>query len=247
MNRPIRVGTSGWHYDHWRGVFYPKELKTSEMLRFCSSRFASIEINNSFYRLPAKKTFSQWRKLTPGDFLFAVKASRYITHAKRLKDPKRSTQRLFSAAAGLGPQLGPFLFQLPPRWRRDCDRLQNFLAALPSGRRYAFEFRDPAWFHPEIYDVLKMHGASLCVSDLAGHQSPRIITAPFVYMRLHGPAMQKYCGCYTDAQLRLWLEYCHACFEQGAEEAFVYFDNDQAGYAALNAQKMLAIIDQERA
>jgi uncharacterized protein YecE (DUF72 family) len=208
------------------------------MLEFYCRRLKTVEVNNSFYHLPARQTFRQWKEETPPDFLFAVKASRYITHMKKLKDPEEPLELFLSHAAGLASKLGPVLFQLPPRWGRNAARLKDFLGALPRRRRYAFEFRDPSWFHPEIYSLLGQYNAAFCVFDLAGQESPRPLTANFAYLRLHGPAAQKYAGRYSQSQLRQWLRAAEEWLEQGAREVFVYFDNDQAGFAALNAQEL---------
>ncbi len=239
----MHVGTSGWHYPHWRGPFYPERLRAEEMLTFYCGRLRTIEINNSFYHLPAPQTFCDWQRQTPKEFLFAVKASRYITHMKKLKDPQKPLQLLLSHASELKKKLGPILFQLPPRWGRDTERLRVFLEALPARHRYAFEFRDPSWFHGEIYALLEKHNAAFCVYDLAGQKSPRELTADFAYLRLHGPAEQKYAGCYTRKQLRGWLASGWEWVERGARDIFVYFDNDQAGYAALNALELQDMID----
>jgi uncharacterized protein YecE (DUF72 family) len=241
----VRVGTSGWHYQHWRGHFYPQRLRNDQMLAFYCQRLATVEINNSFYHLPAQKTFRAWKEATPGEFLFAVKASRYITHMKKLKDPAASLEKFLLHAEELGGKLGPILFQLPPYWRRDAGRLMEFLAALPRGRRWAFEFRDATWFHPEIYSLLEQYHAAFCVFDLAGQESPRMLTTNFAYIRLHGPSQAKYAGCYTPAQLRAWLGSVQEWLAQGAREAFVYLDNDQAGYAARNAQELQEMVRAE--
>lgn len=234
----IHVGTSGWHYEHWLGPFYPQELKAREMLRFYCQRLRTVEINNSFYHLPAPETFRLWKRETPPDFVFAVKASRYITHMKKLRDPEASLEKFLLHAGELGRKLGPILFQLPPHWGRDALRLRDFLQALPKDRRCAFEFRDTSWFHPETYSLLEQHRAAFCVYDLAGQQSPRVLTADFGYLRLHGPAEFRYAGRYTRAQLRAWLHLAMSWLEQGAREIFIYFDNDEAGYAALNALEL---------
>lgn len=234
----IHIGTSGWHYAHWRGPFYPERFAGEDMLRFYCQRFRTVEINNSFYHLPAKKTFRQWRQHTPRGFLFAVKGSRYITHMKKLKDPRAGLRKFLSHAEGLGPKLGPILFQLPPRWGRDAGRLKDFLSALPRKHRYAFEFRDPSWFHRETYDLLEKHRAAFCVFDLAGMESPRPATTDFAYLRLHGPSEHKYQGRYTRKQLEGWLKTMQDWQRQGARRVHVYFDNDQAGYAALNALEL---------
>lgn len=236
------MGTSGWHYPHWRGPFYPETMKSNEMLAFYGQRLATVEINNSFYHLPARETFRLWREQTPASFVFAVKASRYITHMRKLKGPREPLGKFLSHAQGLGSKLGPVLFQLPPRWRCDTSRLKDFLQVLPPQRRFAFEFRDPSWFHPAVCDLLEQHQAAFCVFDLAGVLSPRALTADFAYLRLHGPAEQKYAGSYTRAQLRVWLAACEEWIKRGAREVFVYFDNDQAGYAVRNALELRAMI-----
>lgn len=238
MAERIQVGTSGWHYAHWLGPFYPENLRADEMLGFYAKRLATVEINNSFYHLPSRETFRMWREATPDGFTFAVKASRYITHMKKLKDPRAALGKFFRHAGQLQEKLGPILFQLPPRWHRNTERLRDFLEILPTGHLYAFEFRDPTWFDEEIYELLRRHGAALCAYDLAGTESPLLLTANFGYLRLHGPSEQKYAGRYTPAQLRRWLTVCEGWLEAGAQRVFVYFDNDQAGFAARNAVEL---------
>jgi len=245
MKARLRVGTSGWHYPHWQGPFYPEKIRGEQPLSFYCQHLQTVEINNSFYHLPAQETFRSWKQATPSDFLFAVKASRYITHMKKLKDPGQSLEKFLLHAAELGSKLGPVLFQLPPHWGRDAARLRDFLRALPKQYRCALEFRDPSWFHPEIYALLEKHNAAFCVFDLAGQQSPRLLTADFAYLRLHGPSEFKYAGRYTRAQLRAWLRCAREWVTQGAQEIFVYFDNDQAGYAALNALELEQMVGAE--
>src|SRR5579883_2485944 len=172
MAEKILVGTSGWHYDHWKGPFYPQQARSDELLDFYTRRFSTVEINNSFYHLPSRKTFSAWRDATPPAFTFAVKASRYITHMKKLKDPEKALEKFFSCADGLGSKLGPILFQLPPRWKRNAERMRDFLAALPENHRYAFELRDPDWFHGEIFSLLEKHYCALCLSILPVRNRP---------------------------------------------------------------------------
>jgi uncharacterized protein YecE (DUF72 family) len=235
MSEQVHVGTSGWHYKHWCGPFYPETLRPDEMLKFYSERLRTVEINNSFYHLPSPDAFRKWRDETPGDFRFAIKASRYITHMKKLKDPEQSLKKFLLHVEELGGKSGPILFQLPPHWKRDALRLKDFLRALPKHWRYAFEFREPSWFHQEIFSLLEQHNAAQCIYDLAGYQSPEEVTARFTYVRLHGPSAYKYAGRYSHALLRSWLHRVEEWFKQGSREVFVYFDNDQAGYAALNA------------
>src|SRR5215211_6295706 len=187
MNVGTYIGTSGWHYDHWKGPFYPSGLPEAALLEYYADRFGSAEINNSFYRLPEKKTLRRWREAVPEGFLFSVKASRYLTHMKKLKDPLEPLERLLDRVSVLETKLGPVLFQLPPRWRSNPERLQALLEILPENHRYAFEFRDPSWFDGEVYGLLAEHGAAFCVYDLDGRTSPKEVTADFAYVRLHGP------------------------------------------------------------
>ncbi len=241
METRLHVGTSGWHYEHWRGPFYSQNLSADAMLGFYAQRLGTVEINNSFYHLPTAQTFCGWREQTPPGFLFSVKASRYITHMKKLKDPEPALAKFLAHAAKLEEKLGPILFQLPPHWRVNLERLEAFLATLPSGHRYAMEFRDPSWFAREVYDALERRNVAFCIFDLAGEQSPEVLTADFAYVRLHGPAEWKYAGRYSKTQLRRWLELARGWFGQGACEVFIYFDNDEAGYAALNAMELRAL------
>jgi uncharacterized protein YecE (DUF72 family) len=234
----LHIGTSGWHYSHWRGPFYPQDLQDNKMLGVYARHFRTVEINNSFYRLPRRQTFGSWRDDAPSGFIFSVKASRYITHIKKLHDPKPATRKFFEHVRGLGKKTGPVLFQLPPRWHSDAGRLQTFLETLPRRYRFAFEFRDHTWFNAEVSDLLREFNAALCVYDVAGQQSPKELTASFAYLRLHRPAEKKYSGRYTPPQLRQWLNQCREWLESGARQVFVYFDNDQSGYAALNAMEM---------
>lgn len=236
----IHVGTSGWHYGHWVGPFYPADINKKDFLAYYSRFFHTVEINNSFYRLPEKKIFEQWRDTVPEDFFFAVKASRYITHMKRLKEPGPALDTFFERANGLGDKLGPVLFQLPPHFSLNIGRLKDFLEALPESYRYAFEFRDQSWFCAEVYRALKEHGAAFCTFELAGVQSPKEITAGFTYIRLHGPGAA-YSGRYTTEALKEWANLLSGLSEQGIE-CYCYFDNDESGYAAQNALELQALV-----
>jgi uncharacterized protein YecE (DUF72 family) len=240
----IHIGTSGWHYDHWKGPFYPANLPKSKMLAYYARHFKAVEINNSFYRLPGRKTFAEWRETAPGSFVFAVKASRYITHMKKLKDPSETVPRLLDAVTALGANLGPILFQLPPRWKIDPARLREFLESLPAGFRYAFEFRDPSWFDDRVYEALHEMGAAFCIYDLAGRLAPQEITADFIYIRLHGPGAA-YQGQYDANTLAGWAGACSAWLNQD-KEIFCFFDNDQAGYAAQDALRLQEMIEGEK-
>lgn len=237
----IHIGTSGWHYDHWKGPFYPQDIKTEEMLGFYAGRFRVAEINNSFYQLPAEETLKTWRDLVKSDFCFAVKASRYITHMKKLKDPKEPLKNFLKRIKILGDRLGPILFQLPPKWKCNPGRLEEFIGQLPGGLRYTFEFRDPSWFNEEIYTLLREVGAAFCIYELSGNKSPREVTADFVYIRLHGPE-GAYEGSYAQGTLAGWAGALSTWARQG-KEIFCFFDNDQNGYAAQNARSLQEMID----
>ncbi len=234
MNCDIRIGTSGFHYKHWKGRFYPPRTPDAKMLDYYVQHFDTVELNNSFYRLPTPEAFDAWRDATPPNFIFAVKASRFITHNKKLKDPENALDNLLPRATRLGPKLGPVLFQLPPHWRVNADRLRGLLEILPRDVRYAFEFRELSWLTPEIDSILKKFNAAFCIYELAGYHSPLTITADFAYIRLHGPDPGKYQGSYSDEKLRMWARQI-AAWERHLAAIYVYFDNDQNGYAAANA------------
>lgn len=237
----IRIGTSGWHYDHWSGPFYPEDLRKDEFLDYYAGQFQSVEINNSFYRLPSEKTLVRWREGVPDGFIFAVKASRYITHMKKLKDPQEPVSNFVQRVKLLGGKLGPILFQLPPRWNVNAKRLQSFLEVLPQGYRYAFEFRDPSWFDAGVYELLKGHGSAFCMYDFDRRLSPKEVTADFVYVRFHGPE-GPYQGQYDTETLAGWAGAFSTWAGQG-KEIFCYFDNDQAGYAAHDAMRLRQMLE----
>lgn len=239
----IYIGTSGWHYPHWVGPFYPQTLSKKDLLSFYTRHFHTVEINNTFYRLPSQKTLEAWREGVPKGFLFACKASRFITHMKKLKDPETSTQRFFDVIQVLGPKLGPILFQLPPRWKVNVERLESFLKVLPRQYRFAFEFRDDSWFQLETYSLLRQYHAGLCVYHLAGRCSPIEVTADFVYIRLHGPG-DSYQGKYGVKGLRPWANRCAEWADDG-KDVFCYFDNDQAGYAVKDALELQKLVDRK--
>lgn len=237
----VHIGTSGWHYNHWRGPFYPEDLPSARMLPWYTQHFDTVEINNSFYRLPTTEALAAWCRETPREFCFAVKASRYITHNRKLKDPEESNHKFFSQIARLGRRLGPTLFQLPPSWKLNLERLEEFLAALPRKRRYVFEFRNPTWNVPPVYEALRRHNAAFCIFELAGFQSPIEITAEFTYMRLHGPG-GAYQGSYSQEHLKSWANRIKT-WRTELRHVFVYFDNDQSGFAAQNALQLKRMLE----
>src|SRR6185312_2975523 len=241
MKTDIRIGTSGFHYKHWVGNFYPAKTAASKMLNYYVQHFDTLELNNSFYRLPTVEAFQAWKDSTPRNFVFAVKASRFITHNKKLKDPENALDNLLPRAEHLGKKLGPILFQLPPKWKVNPERLQGLLKILPREHRYAFEFRELTWMKPEICQILRKHNAAFCIYELAGYHCPLEITADFAYVRLHGPTQGKYQGSYSDERLREWADWIrkHA---GNLKAVYVYFDNDQAGYAAQNALTLRSMV-----
>ena len=234
MTCDIRIGTSGYHYKHWQGPFYTTGIPDSKMLEFYARHFSTVELNNTFYRLPTESAFDDWRRSTPSYFVFAVKASRFLTHNKKLKDPQNALEKLLPRIVHLGTKLGPVLFQLPPKWHVNYDRLQALLQLLPTSLRYAFELRDPTWIKPEIDELLATFGAAFCIYELASYQSPLTVTADFAYVPLHGPGSGKYQDSYDEKRLRRWCSQIQA-WAKTLKAIYVYFDNDQAGYAAQNA------------
>jgi uncharacterized protein YecE (DUF72 family) len=240
MPTKVHIGTSGWHYKHWCGPFYADKLPVAKMLPCYIEHFDTVEINNSFYRLPTEETLASWYRQTPHGFCFAVKASRYITHNRKLKDPKETPKKLMDVIGTLKGKLGPILFQLPPSWRVNAERLEEFLAELPRQHRYAFEFRNATWNVAPVYETLRRHNAAYCMFELAGFQSPIELTADFTYVRLHGPG-KAYQGDYSAEALRTWAQRIEAWQEQ-LKHIFVYFDNDQAGFAAKNALELRQMV-----
>jgi uncharacterized protein YecE (DUF72 family) len=232
----VRIGTSGWHYRHWRGAFYPPDLRTSSYLPFYARRFDCVEINNSFYRLPSREGFAAWRRAVPPGFAFAVKASRYLTHLRRLNEPAAGISRLVSAAGGLGERLGVVLFQLPPGWKVDAGRLAAFLEAWPRHLPAAWEFREPSWYTDAVYELLAAHGAALCLHDMGGRRTPDIVTAAHVYLRFHGPT-GAYGGSYDDATLDERSAAIAAWADEG-RQVWAFFNNDQGTCAVGDASRL---------
>lgn len=210
------------------------------MLGWYCERFDTVELNNTFYHLPKANSLRSWRDSTPANFCFAAKGSRFLTHMKKLKDPEAGLKRFFDCVEILQHKLGPILFQLPPNWQVDVERLEIFLNCLPTYHRYAFEFRNESWNVPEIFDLLRKHNAAYCAFHLAGFQSPLTITADFAYVRLHGPG-GKYQGSYDDPTLRGWADRI-SLWERDLRSIYVYFDNDEAGYAAGDAVRLRGLL-----
>ena len=231
------MGCSGWNYTSWRGRFYPRELPASRWLEFYATRFDTVEINNSFYRLPPRSTFEEWRAHVPSRFLFAVKASRFLTHLKRLLDPEEPVERLVASASGLGRRLGPVLYQLPPTLKLDLPRLDHFLRTLPrssSGARLpVVEFRHPSWYVDATFELLARRRVTLCLHDKQGSAITGPVVGPFTYVRFHGTS-GRYHGSYSRRQLERWA---HVLAEQrdAGRRVFAYFNNDPEAVATKNA------------
>ncbi len=229
----VIVGTSGFQYRHWRGRFYPAGLPQDRWLEFYAAKFRAVELNITFYRLPPPATFAEWASRVPDDFVFAVKASRYLTHLRRLLEPEDPVGRLMEGASRLGRKLGPILIQLPPGMRAAPDRLERTLAAFPPGVRIALEVRDRSWFSDEIRDVLTRHGAALCLTDSSYRRSPIWRTADWTYLRFHGGWANPQ-PCYGRAALDWWAR--RAADGWGpAADVYAFFNNDPAGCALRDA------------
>ncbi|HKD97406.1 MAG TPA: DUF72 domain-containing protein [Micromonosporaceae bacterium] len=228
----IYVGTSGWMYDDWRGRFYPADVPRKAWLEFYAGAFATVEINNAFYRLPGRDTFEAWHSRVGGDFRFAVKMSRYLSHIKRLRDPVEPVARFMSRATGLGDRLGPLLLQLPPTMRRDAGLLDATLAEVPAGTRVAVEPRHPSWWHGDVRGVLESRGAALVWADRRGRPvTPLWVTAGWGYVRLHEGRARPWPG-YGRAALDSWV---HRIGAFGGGDVYVYFNNDPGGAAVRDA------------
>lgn len=237
----IAIGTSGWSYASWRGPFYPPDLAQPAWLPWYASQFATAEINGSFYRTPTEAAVKAWRAATPPDFVLAWKASKFITHWKRLKDSCDTSLALMEQRARLlGPKLGPILFQLPANFRADRERLAQFIRMLPRRRRFAFEFRHPSWFVPEVFELLADNDLALCIGDHHSAASPWVRTAHWVYVRGHGPT-GRYRDTYPEARLRAWARQIGRWRREG-RDVFVYFDNDQKSAAPADARRLRDLI-----
>ncbi|MCU1229391.1 MAG: hypothetical protein JWO97_2275 [Acidobacteria bacterium] len=230
----IRIGTSGWHYKHWIGRYYPEDIKPAGMLAHYLRDFDTVELNNTFYQLPKEESFDAWRDATPRDFLFAVKGSRFLTHMIKLKDAERGLVNFIPRAQRLGAKLGPILWQLPPRWNVNVERLEEFLQRLPPEHRYSFELRNETWMTDAVFELLQKYNAAFCIYELAGYHSPIELTADWTYVRLHGPTTFKYQGSYSDRQLAKWAERIES-WKKKMKAIYVYFDNDDSAYAIDNA------------
>jgi uncharacterized protein YecE (DUF72 family) len=240
-----RIGCSGWNYAAWRGAFYPVGLPPAKWLEYYVQYFDTVELNNSFYRLPERETFASWERRVPADFVFAVKASRFLTHMKRLRDPAAPIERLLSRVEALGRRLGPILYQLPGSMTRDVERLRTFLAVLPrtlhgQGLRHVIEFRHPSWYVEDILALLEHHEVAICLHDKQGSAIAESRVGPFMYARFHGTSGM-YRGSYDRTALEPWADRLAA--EAGAGRAvYAYFNNDPDAVAVANARELRQMV-----
>ena len=232
----IRIGTSGWYYDHWRERFYPADLPKSKWFEYYARYFDTVEINNTFYHLPKEQTLQRWHDIAPKNFLYAVKANRYITHIKKLKDSAEPLERLFERVGLLKSRLGPILYQLPPSLHKNLDLLETFIKLLPRRKTAVFEFRHESWYADDTYELLDKSGTGFCIHDMPGKESPRIVTGGIIYIRFHGTT-GRYSGSYPTSQLQdraKWLK------DQARKvrAIYVYFNNDEHAHAIKNAKQL---------
>jgi uncharacterized protein YecE (DUF72 family) len=236
----IRIGTSGWSYAHWRRVFYPESMASKRWLSYYVRYFDTVEVNNSFYHLPGQSAFEKWRAEAPSGFVFAVKANRFITHMKKLKNVDDALSLFVERAGILGRNLGPILFQLPPNLRFDAARLKDFLDQLPQRRRFVVEFRNATWINEKMVDMLKSKKVALCIHDLLDIDCPRLMTSSFSYFRFHGFS-EKYGGSYPKRVLTDYAETMVEMISRG-RDVYAYFNNDAFGYALKDAVRLRKLV-----
>jgi uncharacterized protein YecE (DUF72 family) len=238
----IHIGTSGWNYGDWRGRFYPPDLPAKQYLGFYARQFRTVEVNYSFYHLPRPSTYENWAAQVPDGFVFAVKASRWITHIRRLEEVEDKWRNFLANATVLGEKLGPILLQFPPSFKANAAALGAFLAATRKPLRLAFEFRHASWFDPGILELLRHYQAALVVADSERYpQAPALRTGPFTYLRFHGPA-ELFASSYSDDQLRAWSSRIKTWLSDGAA-VYAYFNNDFHGHALANARTLAGFLD----
>ncbi|MGQ9731073.1 MAG: DUF72 domain-containing protein [Candidatus Zipacnadales bacterium] len=245
-NRPtigrIRIGTSGWAYPHWRGTFYPPQLKSGEFLVAYSQQFETVELNYSFYRKPSGSALSKWFATTPEEFLFSAKAYKHLTHRLQLADATEVLEDLLARLRLLGNKLGPVLFQFPQSFLLNLERLESFLVLLPSSMRFTFEFRHPSWFTERVYELLHQYSCALTIADSPTFPQAFEVTGDFVYCRLHGNRVL-YSSSYTEKELEEWAERAQTWSTSG-RDVFVYFDNDFHAHAPHNALQLRQLLGQ---
>jgi len=236
MPLPYYIGTSGWHYDDWRDRFYPEKLPKAKWLEFYGSYFTTVELNNSFYRLPSETAFATWYDSSSSNFTFAVKVSRFITHIKRLRNTDEAVDNFITRAKVLEKKLGPLLYQLPPNMHRNDEVLESFLSTLPHGMKHVFEFRHQSWLEEKVFEILHRYNAGLCVFDMPSLSCPLVATTDFAYIRFHG-STGLYSSCYTDEELAHWAKRL-ANLAANLKEVYIYFNNDVEAFAVRNAKTL---------
>jgi uncharacterized protein YecE (DUF72 family) len=244
----VHVGCSGWQYKHWRGDFYPAGLPQARWFAHYALTFDTVEINNSFYRLPPPETFDRWKEQAPSRFTYAVKASRFLTHMKKLTDPEEPLHRLLSRAARLGPHLGPILYQLPPRWPVDVDRFEHFLKAMRRVSRdlrisapHVVEFREASWYNERVFALMERHRVTLCLHDMQGSATGTMVVGPQIYVRYHF-GTSRYGGRYNDRRLEMWADWLAGQAAAGTD-VYAYFNNDTGGHAPRDAVRLRSLLD----
>lgn len=237
----IRIGTSGWVYDDWKGRFYPADVGSEAMLPFYAQTFDTVEVNNTFYQLPSADSVDGWRERSPEGFLFAVKMNRYVTHRKNLLEPEEPVARFLDRVGRLDRKLGPVLVQLPPHWHVNVERLRSFITLLPQDRRYAFEFRHRSWYINEVYEALETGECAFCLHDHEDAPSPTEITADFIYVRFHGTE-GGYHGEYAEEALAEWARKFAGWEEEGLD-VYAYFNNDWQAHAVENGKRLRRLLE----
>ncbi len=235
------IGTSGWHYEHWRDRFYPEKLVKPKWLEFYAGHFNTVELNNSFYRLPSEAAFATWRDSSPANFTFAVKVSRFITHIKRLRNTEEAVENFISRARILGGKLGPLLYQLPPNMHRNDEVLESFVSTLDRGLKHVFEFRHQSWLDDSVFEILRRYNVGLCVFDMPSFTCPVVATADFAYVRFHG-STGLYWSCYSDEELADWAKRLVE-LAVNLKAVYIYFNNDAEAFAVRNAITLRAFLE----
>jgi uncharacterized protein YecE (DUF72 family) len=238
VSHRVRIGTSGWNYDHWKGRFYPEALPQKRWFAHYCDTFDTVEINNTFYHQPDDETYDAWRRQAPSDFIYSVKANRYLTHLRKLNEPAEPLKRFLKGARRLDEHLGPILFQLPPHWHKNLERLDAFAQELPAELTHVIEFRDRDWLADDTYRLMANHDLCLCVHDMLARH-PRRVTGAAVYIRFHGTG-DNYGGKYRPSRLRGWADWINEVARQ--HEVFVYFNNDADAHAVRDAQTLREMI-----
>lgn len=240
MNTVFYIGTSGWHYNHWRQRFYPQDMPKSKWLEFYTQSFNTVELNNSFYHLPTRKAFENWRDTVSDNFMFSVKVSRLITHLKKLRNIDEQLSNFLGRADLLDNKLGPLLYQLPPHLKSNTELLETFISYLPKTKKHVFEFRHKTWFNDAVYNILQRYNIGFCIYDMPNLVTPILVTADFAYIRFHGSSTL-YGSCYSTNELAGWAETIIKLSDK-LKDIYVYFNNDSNGFAVQNAIALTNIL-----